>query len=80
MLGGWGIERLGRRGTADVHLSKITAGSFGVVAIVYADAKQTVKVTGSVRPVPGGSCLMPSGPYVVTGGGPPAGTGSGRSP
>jgi hypothetical protein len=67
--------------TADVHLSKITAGSFGVVALVYADAKQTVKVAGSVRPVPGGSCLMPSGPYVVTGGGPPRpGAGAGGSP
>ena len=65
--------------TADVHLSKITAGSFGVVAIVYADAKQTVKVAGGVRPVPGGSCLMPSGPYVVTGGGTP-GAVPGRSP
>jgi hypothetical protein len=67
--------------TADVHLSKITAGSFGVVALVYADAKQTVKVAGGVRAVPGGSCLMPSGPYVVTGGGPPApGAAPGGSP
>jgi hypothetical protein len=58
--------------TADVHLSKITAGSFGVVALVYADAKQTV---------PGGSCLMPSGPYVVTGGGaPPPSSAPGGSP
>jgi hypothetical protein len=64
----------------NVHLSKITASSFGVVAIVYADAKQSVKVVGGVRPVPGGSCLMPSGPYVVTGGAPPPGSPPGRSP
>jgi hypothetical protein len=67
--------------TSDVHLSKITAGSFGVVALVYANAKQTVKVAGGVRPVTGGSCLMPAGPYVVTGGGAPApGAAPGRSP
>ncbi len=67
--------------TSDVHLSKITAGSFGVVALVYANAKQTVKVAGGVGPVSGGSCLMPSGPYVVTGGGAPApGAAPGRSP
>jgi hypothetical protein len=65
----------------DVQLSKITASSFGIVAIVYADAKQTVKVAGGVRPVPGGSCLMPSGTYVVTGGGAPTpGWAPGRSP
>lgn len=65
----------------DVQLSKITASSFGVVALVYADTKQTVWVAGGVRPVPGGSCLMPSATYVVTGGGPPApGLAPGRSP
>ena len=47
----------------EVHVRKIQARSLGVVALLYFNAEQTVKLAGEVLSVPGGTCGARPWPY-----------------
>jgi hypothetical protein len=40
----------------EIHLSKIGARSFGVVALLYAKVEQSVNIAGEILSVPSGTC------------------------